>query len=558
MAKVIVARRSTDPVIVPPPVDPPVDPPPPTTGPALVSSPYYPFDTAAPAEWDALGDDYLFAPHAMATWRRRIGNNNWLTTSTSYEMKYWISPGGLEPNGTATPTDWTKYGGWVRDFAMPAAPGNATTWEQDDKTWELQQYKAIGGRHMIIDILNSGTFKHVQQWAVAAQIVGIKLIPMLDCGASIVRNGAANAASFISQLYSASNNAVWLRTPLGAKVVAAYAPETAISSTKTAFTDAQLATYWTSFKSALESTNGPSVFVPVYSRAWRDATEHATTVFMTDATLKAWVWKQGRWGVRNAVGAAAAGSDASDAITYSRSQWGKPFVVTGAVQDQRPDQSKYEEAGGWDTIMTFLDQMMKKGQKDDWFQFATWNDYREGTQLAPSWYNGYATLDMMAYFLFYLRFRKRPKIIRDAIMPAYRQQQAHTTTPQPTYTAGATYTARMVRSGSTVERNQIDALVFSKADGATFQIKIKGVAQSLTMPVQPGVTTAQTGTTINIPTNYPIRVQAPLAAAGVGQIVFTLSRGGLPLVTTSNTREVNFSTRVSQDMAYVLGNSLRG
>lgn len=205
------------------PTDPggPVDPGgPPDTGIATTAAPWLPYDLPTDDAWAALGDANPVAIHYMVTQRRRIQNKNIDTDATAYEKKLQ-PPGQLEGA-----TDHRPYGGLWHDWPEGVNPGAASTFELDDKIWELRRMKAAGFRHVTVDILGSDTFKYALMLAQAASVVGgIKLIAMPDCSTSIPRNGPVNLADYLEQLFTSPFSAVWQKHTDGRWLVMPYGPE---------------------------------------------------------------------------------------------------------------------------------------------------------------------------------------------------------------------------------------------------------------------------------------------------------------------------------------------
>jgi hypothetical protein len=170
--------------------------------------------------------------------------------------------------------------------------------------------------------------------------------------------------------------------------------------------------------------------------------------------------------------------------------------------------------------------------------------------------HGWATLDVLAYSMVRLRLGGyKPPIVRDGLYLAHRVMNTPSVLPQPTYTADAAfYTKRMVKAGSTPERNLIDLLVFATQPGQ-ISITIGGVAKTCTIPVQPGITTAASGTSVTVPAGVT-RVQAPMSN---GVVAATLKRGGVtvPGGSVTSPQPINLDSQLVQDMMYWRTSSLR-
>jgi hypothetical protein len=548
---------SAPPVTPPPPVDPPPDTPPPTVpGPLTVSTPRLPFDMPTDAELDAI-DDQVYAPHAMANWTRTLADVNLDTATTAYEIKYWMPPGGVEQAGTTNEVDHRPYGGFMRNRPMGRAPVGAG-FTVADKRWEIQQMKAAGFGHLIIDVLGGGAnWTRVMEWIQAAYLEGWRnrVILMLDAGGGLVKSGAVACANSLKAAYTSPYSAALRKHTNGKWLLASYAPETAVSNVKTAETDAQVITFWRTWADQMSTNGTPAVLWCCFTRSWRDPTEHTSTCF-DDPQLADVVVGLGRWGgTRNPVEAASTAVDNGGAAAFAQSTYQLPYMYTVGVEDNRPDQSKFEEAGGWENMLAWTAQAEKT--RPGIVQVATWNDWREGAAIAPSMMHRFATLDALSYFVVKYRFAKKypgwkPPIVRDALYLAHRAHNTPTVTPQPTYTAGAAYTKRQVKVGSTPERNLIDVLVFAKA-ACDISVSVAGAAKTVTLPIQPGVAAASSGPSVSVEAGI-WRVTAPMSN---GTVSATLSRGGAVVGTVTSPKAINLNTQLVQDMMYWRTSSLR-
>lgn len=417
--------------------------------------------------------------------------------------------------------------------------------------------QAAGITHLNIDILGSDTFNHCLEWIQAAHAEGWRnrVILTPDCNASIVRNGPANLAGFLKQAYTGAYSAALRKWRDGRWLTMPYSPETALGQTPTAFTDAQLTKYWTDWSAAMVAQGTPAVMWCCFQRAWRDPAQHTTNLASPSSgvfngpALSSIVVGLGRWNPRNPDEADSTSIDNGGAPALSRTAaptgYGLPFLYTQAVEDERPDQSKFEECRGWDNLVSWWEMVLRTGTEA--VQIATWNDRRENTGIEPSKYHGYADLDVMSYYACRYVLGYDPPLIRDALYLAHRVQHPPAFTPQPTYTAGAAYTKRMVKAGTTAEWSQVDVLVFAKAP-AEVSVTIAGVARTVTY----GTTT---GTSVSVPAGIS-RVQAPMAS---GAVVATLKRAGavVPGGTVTSPFPINLTSQLVQDLTYRRTSSLR-
>lgn len=157
------------------------------------------------------------------------------------------------------------------------------------------------------------------------------------------------------------------------------------------------------------------------------------------------------WGSRSYAG--QAGATADTALAH---RLGKVWMQPVSVQDARPNQGIYDEAGNTATLRTSWGHAISDGA--DWVQLTTWNDYSEGSQLAPSTHNGYAYLDLSSYYLSRFKAGEWPRIVRDTVYLTSRVQFS-ATRPSP----GAEKLLMSPREGTAPPRDMVEALTFLTA-----------------------------------------------------------------------------------------------
>ncbi|MET9436398.1 glycoside hydrolase family 71 protein [Streptomyces sp. NPDC006551] len=144
------------------------------------------------------------------------------------------------------------------------------------------------------------------------------------------------------------------------------------------------------------------------------------------------------------------------ADTQRAHRLGKIWMQPVSVQDARPNQGVYDEAGNTETLRASWDAAIASGA--DWVQLTTWNDYSEGTHFAPSLHNGYAYLDLSSYYLTRFKTGTWPKIVRDTLYLTSRVQfvaDAPSTSVQPKVTEP--------REGTATPRDTVEVLSFLTA-----------------------------------------------------------------------------------------------
>ncbi|MGW7428261.1 glycoside hydrolase family 71 protein [Streptomyces sp. NPDC054861] len=135
---------------------------------------------------------------------------------------------------------------------------------------------------------------------------------------------------------------------------------------------------------------------------------------------------------------------------------GKIWMQPVSVQDARPNQGVYDEAGNTETLRASWGAAIASNA--DWVQLTTWNDYSEGTHFAPSLHNGYAYLDLSSYYLTRFKTGAWPKIVRDTVYLTSRVQFAGDRPP-----AAAQPKVIEPREGTAPPRDTVEVLSFLTA-----------------------------------------------------------------------------------------------
>lgn len=162
-----------------------------------------------------------------------------------------------------------------------------------------------------------------------------------------------------------------------------------------------------------------------------------------------------------------------------------------SVQDARPNQGVYDEAGNTATLRATWTRAIEDGA--DWVQLTTWNDYSESTQFAPSLHNGHTYLDLSSYYLTRFKTGGWPKIVRDTLYLTSRTQFA---AADPT---GPQSLVMSLRKGSAAPRDTVEVLSFL-AEPAEVRTTVgsakdthrapAGIHSEL-LPLKPGTSSAQ-------------------------------------------------------------------
>lgn len=304
----------------------------------------------------------------------------------------------------------------------------------------------------------------------------------------------------------------------------------------------QLATY----PAAMRFGDGRLLVSPFYAEKrtvswWTDwlgtmSVDHGVDVAFFPVLLNDVVWGDdfagisvgmGNWGSRNPAWNSPTATGATSprgriAAVHARGDlWMQPV----SVQDERPRGGLFDEAANTENLRDTW-QVARDGGAD-WVLLPTWNDYAEGTAIAPSVKHGRALLDLMAYYAAWFKTGRAPQIVRDAVYLTHRTQPS---AALPEYGQ----TRLMALRGGTPARDTVEALAF------------------LTAPASVTVTVGGAATTCALPAGVATCV-APLRA---GTVSAAVTRSGSTAVTVASPYQVTSSPYV-QDLQYVAVSSLR-
>ncbi len=235
----------------------------------------------------------------------------------------------------------------------------------------------------------------------------------------------------------------------------------------------------------------------------------------------------GNWGSRNPSWNSPTSTGATSprgriAAAHARGNlWMQPV----SVQDERPRAGLFDEAANTQNLRDTWKVARDGGA--DWVLLPTWNDYAEGTAIAPSLKHGRAFLDLMAYYTAWFKSGRAPQIVRDGVYLTHRAQQA----------GAAPVSAQsklMVLRGGTPARDTVEALAFLTAP-AVVTVTVGGNATSCALPA--GVS----------PCVAPLRP---------GTVSAEVTRWGAAVASVVSPYEVT-ATPYVQDLQYVAVSSLR-
>ncbi|MER5326993.1 endo-1,3-alpha-glucanase family glycosylhydrolase [Streptosporangium roseum] len=389
--------------------------------------------------------------------------------ASDYYARNYLKPEGESGKHAA-------YGGLLRDRPLGRAPVTGDYALADFKT-EVKQAIAAGLDGFTVDILSvtSAHWTRVQNLIKAAEAVdpGFKIVLMPDTNGLASVDSAALAAAMAKL---AASKSVY-RLGDNRLVVAPFKAE------------GHTAAWWSDWMKIMETKYGIKVaLVPCLLdfNKHRDAFAPISYGFSN-------------WGNRNP----AANATLTANIDRAHSM-GKIWMQPVSVQDERPNQGIYDEAGNTENLRATW-----KGAIDgkaEWVQLTTWNDYSENTQFAPSKNAGWTYLDINAYYLTCYKLGC-PKITNDV---AYITHRAQPVAAQPGY---AQTKVMKLRGGSTAARDTVEALTMLTA-ASKVTVTIGGVTQTYdapagvsakTFPLKPGTASV----TVSRNTTAVVKVVSP-------------------------------------------------
>ncbi len=390
-----------------------------------------------------------------------------------------------------------KYGGYLRQRPLPRPVSLETDWAYQDVVSEVKMASDIGLDGFCYDILGTGKDSRNQKLDMllkAAQQVdpNFKIMLMPDMCAEF----SSKPENFFKLLEVIHESPALFRAPDGRIVVSPWCPKKGSAK------------WWKENLDAMAAKGIKIYFVPLFQAWWSYDEEFGP---ISDGYSD--------WGC------GTIGEEISDARKKSPQKChalGKLWMNPVRPQDFRPKSFCAWEADGsqlyrdmWDTAIS---------GDAEWVQIATWSDYSEASEIAPSTGTQYGYYDLTAYYAAWFKTGKAPKITQDALYYFYRVQ------PSSLLADKQEKPFKIVGKA----KDEIELLAFMKAPG-TLQIEIDGKAFTKDFPA--GVNS----------------FKVPLA---YGKPVFSLIRGGAPVVEFEGKFEI-VGKADYQDLLYRAGSSLR-
>ncbi len=353
--------------------------------------------------------------------------------SLDYYARNYLTPDGEGGKHAA-------YGGYLRDRPLTRSPLTGSDWRAQDMRTEVRQAIAGGLDGFTLDIIQLADGSDAKLWqnvvlmmqAAHAVDPGFKIMLMPDMGGSLAGKDVATFSRAMAEL--AKSPAAY-RLSDGRLVVSPFMAE------------AHPASWWKSFQDTMKASYGISVaLLPTF-------VGNEQTYASSFAPIS---YGMSIWGARN-----PAWNDPT--LTYSTSPRGRAASIKArgmkwmqpvSVQDERPDQGVFDEARNTENLRDSWE--LARDTQAEFVQIPTWNDYSEGTQLAPSAKHGWTFLDLSSYYLTWYKIGTAPKIVRDTIYLTHRTQPA---AAKPSYPQTKLMTVR----GGSAPVDSVEALTFLTA-----------------------------------------------------------------------------------------------
>ncbi|MFF5447804.1 endo-1,3-alpha-glucanase family glycosylhydrolase [Streptomyces sp. NPDC012888] len=374
-----------------------------------------PFDMPAPATLRASGK--LVFAHYFTPYPLSLDN---APAAQDYYTRNYLHPDGENGKHDA-------YGGLLRDRPLPVAP-QPGDWQLANLKREVRTARDAGLDGFTLDLLSlSGqNWERCKLLLEAARSVDpafrIMLMPDMT---SLKTDDPAVLAGVLAELGRAPSAH---RLSDGRLVVSPFKAEQ------------QSADWWRKVLDTLRERHGiRTAFVPLFL----DFGAHSAAFAPISHGFS-------EWGSRSYTGQESSARDVRRAHSL-----GKIWMQPVSVQDARPNQGVYDEAGNTATLRATWTRAIEDGA--DWVQLTTWNDYSEGTQFAPSVHNGHTYLDLSSYYLTRFKTGSWPRIVRDTLYVTARTQFAGA---DPT---GDQSLVMNLRRGSAPARDTVEVLSFLTA-----------------------------------------------------------------------------------------------
>lgn len=403
--------------------------------------------------------------------------------ATDYYARHYLQASG--ENGK-----FASVGGLLRDRPLPGKVLSGNYQLENLKT-EVRQAMAAGIDGFAVDILNitgANWDRTVLLMQAAEQVSSsFKIMLQPDATASAGSASAADLAAALAKLSAYSS--VYKRD--GRVVISPFKAENK--------TPAQ----WSEILRLMDTRHGiKTSFLPLFLDANKMDQYASISIGF------------GNWGTRDP-------QITTKGVNYAARAHalGKLWMQPVSVQDVRPNQSIYDEAGNTEQLRASWAKAID--HKADMAMLVTWNDYSEGTQFAPSANHGHTYLDISQYYLKRFKTGAFPAITTDAIHVTHRTHRHNATVP---------YAEPMRQRAGTnriAARDTVEVLTFMRSS-ASVTVTVGSTQHTYTAPAG---------------------VSAKLFPLQDGHTAATATRSG-STVATVRTKDPVVSRVTQQDMTY--------
>ena len=361
--------------------------------------------------------------------------------ATDYYARNYESPNGLDGTTKA-------YGGIARDRPIPRDRRTESNWRQLDLETEVRQAMSVGLDGFTLDVLQIPGDRDVQVWNTAVTMMaaahavdpGFKIALHLDMTGGMRNKTADQLASATATL---GNSPSAYRLADGRLVVVA------------GMAEVHDADWWQSWKNLMATKYKTGVaFVPEFVASEKP---YVASFAPISHAMSIWGSRNPLW--NNPLLTSVTSPIGRIATAHSLgTKWMQPV----SVQDERPRSGIYDEAENTTNLRNSWKVAINGNA--DWVQIPTWNDYTEGTQIAPSREHGWSFLDISAYYSTWFKTGSAPAITRDTVYVTHR---THLSSATPSFPQ----TKMMKLRGGSPTRDTVEALTFLRSP-ATVSITV--------------------------------------------------------------------------------------
>jgi hypothetical protein len=376
-----------------------------------------------------------------------------LPAESDYYTKQYLNPDGEGGKHKA-------YGGYLRDRPLPRPVRPESNWTLLDLQEEVRQAISVGldGFTTVIYTLSEDPDRRVwdanvlMMQAAATADPEFKIILQPDMSAGLKNKSADALAGHIAQLGKYSSA---YRLADGRLVVSPFNAES------------HTADWWRGFLDLMRTKYGlPVAFLPLF----QDEQPHLEAFAPISWGMSNWGNRNPAWNDPQATTATSARGRAAK-VRAKGLVWMQPV----SAQDERPREGRFQESQNTQNLRNTWKIAIDSGA--ELIQLATWNDYPEGSQMAPSRHNGWSYLDVSSYYLTWFKTGKAPVVKRDTV---YLTHRLHAWQARPSYpqTLLMTFPAK---NGGSVPRDTVEAVTFLTAPGSV-TVTVGGTVTTCTVP----------------------------------------------------------------------------